>query len=83
MAEYKDEKEYTELPHPDICTTLDKEPVEVTNPYTEVKFTLTPTEVAVFDYLMGANKLGLMEEFFKGKDWFIKNNPEAYYALID
>ena len=80
---YEDTKAYTALPHPDINTTLDKEPVTVTNPYTEVTTVLTPTECAVFDYMMGCYKLGKMKEFYDCKDWFIVNNPEAYYEQID
>ncbi len=79
---YLDKKEYTKLPHPDI-QLLDKEPVEVKNPYTGVVTILTPTEVAVFDYLMGCYGLGMMEEFYKCKDWFIENNVTAYMEQID
>ena len=84
MAEskYKDTKEYTALPDEGI-RILDREPVTVTNPYSGAKTVLTPTEVAVFDWMMGAYKLELFREFYKGKDWFIRNNPKAYYEQID
>ena len=67
------------------------------NPYTEVEVTLNPVEIAVYDCLMGsyhahlaAGQAGQLEvardlydDYYKGKDWFIENNVEAYFKLID
>jgi hypothetical protein len=67
------------------------------NPYSEVKVTLNPVEIAIYDCLMGsyhahllAGDTGNMEtakslydDYYKGKDWFIENNPDAYFKLID
>ena len=69
----------------------------VKNPYSEVEVKLNPVEVAVYDCLMGsyhahlaAGQAGhvdvakdLYDDFYKGKDWFIENNVEAYFQLID
>jgi len=79
---YVDTKEYTKIPFEDI-QILDDEPVEVMNPFSQVKVMLTPTEVAVYDVTMGSYHMGLYKEFYKGRDWFIDNNPEAYFDLID
>lgn len=88
MENYVDDKEYTELPFKVMI--LDKEPVEVTNPYSGESIMLTPTEVGVYDVTMGAYQLGvssndneLIDMFYKGKDWFLDNNVEAYMTLID
>ena len=67
------------------------------NPYSEVEVTLNPVEIAIYDCLMGsyhahllAGDTGNMEtakalynDYYKGKDWFIENNPDAYFKLID
>lgn len=67
------------------------------NPYTEVKVELNPVEIAIFDVLMGCYQMHLMageagdhegakelyNDYYKGKDWFIENNVDAYFDLID
>ena len=74
--------------------TIGEENETATNPYTEVKVTLNPVETAIYDCLMGsyhahlaAGEAGQMKElyddYYKGKDWFIENNVEAYFKLID
>jgi hypothetical protein len=77
----KDTKKYTKIPFKGII--IGEESEVVVNPYTQVKVTLTPTEVAVYDVTMGSYHMGLFKEFYKGKNWFIENNPEAYFDLID
>ena len=62
---------------------FDKEPVVVNNPFSGVGFTLSPEEVAVYDYLKGCEMLGDYTGLRKGIDWFIENNCEAYMALLD
>ena len=79
---YTDNKEYTELPFKGV-QIIDDEPVKVVNPYSGQSIMLTPTEVAMYDVTMGSYAMGLYDEFYKGKEWFIDNNPEAYFTLID
>jgi len=68
----------------------------VANRFTGVKVKLNPVEVAVYDVLMGSYNLHLQvgkddviqarelyNDFVKGKNWFIDNNPQAYFDLID
>ena len=65
------------------CEILDKEPVEVTNPYSGAKFILKPDAAAVYDTIKGAELVGNSEHIRKGIDWFIKNEPDAYMKLLD
>lgn len=62
---------------------MDKEPVEVQNPYSGETCTLTPEEVAVYDYLKGCELIGDYKGLEKGLAWFMKNNAEAYMTLLD
>ena len=62
---------------------LDDEPVEVKNRFTGEPATLTPEQVAVYDYLMGCEIMGDYKGLRKGLDWFIDNAPEAYMTLLD
>jgi len=68
----------------------------ISNQYTGVKVELNPVETAVYDVLMGSYNLHLQvaednieharelyNDFNKGKNWFIENNPQAYFDLID
>lgn len=68
----------------------------IANRFTGVKVKLNPVEVAVYDVLMGSYNLHLQagkddviqarelyNDFIKGKNWFIENNPQAYFDLID
>ena len=78
-------------------STDGEEDQEVINPYSEVKVTLNPVETAIYDCTMGSYHAHLMageagqqviasklyKDFYKGKIWFIENNPEAYFQLID
>jgi len=83
------------IPFPDM-KILEEDEI-ATNPYSEVSITLNPVEIAIYDCLMGSYHAHLLagdtgnmktaqelyKDFNKGKDWFITNNPDAYYALID
>ena len=51
-------EKYPKLPFD--CTVMDKEPVEVANPYSGEKATLTPQAVAVYDTIKGAEMLSLI-----------------------
>jgi len=68
----------------------------VSNRFTGIKVKLNPVEVAVYDVLMGSYNLHLQvgksnieqsrelyNDFNKGKNWFIENNSQAYFDLID
>jgi hypothetical protein len=63
-----------------VCDT---ENVEVKNPFSGATVSLTPEEVAVYDYLRGCEMLGDYKGLRKGLDWFSKKNPVAYMALLD
>lgn len=62
---------------------LDTEPVQVRNPFSGESVTLTPDEVAVYDYLKGCELIGDYKGLRKGLDWFMSNNVEAYMTLLD
>jgi len=45
---------------------------------------LTPDAVAVYDFIMGSERLGsLVEERRTCIDWFIENYPKEYMVLLD
>ena len=52
---------------------MDKEPVEVANPYTGQKVMLEPIAVAVYDCIKGAEYMENAEMMQKGMDWFAKH----------
>ena len=65
------------------CVILDKEPVEVTNPYSGESIILRPDAAAVYDTIKGAE---LIEDYITveaGVEWFIANEPKAYMVLLD
>lgn len=62
---------------------LDTEPVAVENPFSGQSYTLSPEEVAVYDYLKGCELIGDHKGLRRSLDWFMENNPEAYMALLD
>ena len=74
----------------------EKEETPVKNKFSGVTYNLNPIELAIYDTLMGAYQAHLIignsdpkiskemwKNFIKGKEWFIKHNPDAYFALID
>lgn len=61
----------------------DTENVVVKNRFSGEPATLTPEEVAVYDYLMGCEIMGDYKGMRKGLDWFMSNNIEAYMTLLD
>lgn len=65
------------------CMVLDKEPVEVTNPFSGDSCTLTPEAVAVYDCLKGAEMMGDYKTVRKGLEWFRQYFPEEYMVLLD
>jgi hypothetical protein len=62
---------------------LDKEPVEIANPYSGEKVTLQPDAVAVYDYIKGSEALQEYKGVREGLDWFRKHEPDAYMLLLD
>ena len=62
---------------------LDKEPVDVANPYTGEKVTLQPDAVAVYDMIKGSEAMMLYDDVREGLDWFRVNEPDAYMVLVD
>ena len=62
---------------------MDKEPVEVANPYTGQKVMLEPIAVAVYDCIKGAEYMENAEMMQKGMDWFAKHYPNEYMVLLD
>lgn len=61
----------------------DTEPVAVENPFSGESYTLSPEEVAVYDYCKGCELIGDYAGVRKALDWFMDNNAEAYMALLD
>ena len=63
----------------------------ITNPFSGVKCTLSPTQVALYDYIKGAEtcfNLGLVESdvlpiLSMAKDYFYLKWPREYRLLID
>ena len=65
---------------------------EVTNPFSGQSYELTAEELSMYDFIIGANNLmemgivrnnKVLTDLRKGINWFRKNNPEAYYVLLD
>lgn len=61
----------------------DKEPVEVKNPFSGETATLSPEEVAVYDYIKGCELMGDYDGVRRGLDWFMDTNADAYMTLLD
>jgi hypothetical protein len=63
----------------------------VRNPYSGETFELNAEELSMYDFIIGANQLmelGMyapktVDDMRKGLNWFRKNNPDAYYVLLD
>ena len=65
----------------------------VTNPFSGESYELTGVELSLYDFIMGCQMVfdsvpnsmttKRINEFQKALDWFRKNNPEAYYVLLD
>ena len=64
---------------------------EVTNPFSGQSYELTAEELSMYDFIIGANQLaelGMLafknqDDMRRGLTWFRKNNPDAYYVLLD
>lgn len=73
----------TERKLPFQCMIFDKEPVEVTNPFSGESCILQPDAVAVYDCLKGAEMMGDVKTLRAGLEWFRKYFPEEYMVLLD
>lgn len=62
---------------------LDKDSVEVQNPFTGQIAVLDPEEVAVYDLIKGSELFGDYDTVRKGLSWFMNKNAEAYMTLLD
>ena len=62
---------------------MDKEPVEVANPYSGEKVMLEPIAVAVYDCIKGAEMMENADLMQKGIDWFREHYPKEYMVLLD
>jgi hypothetical protein len=65
----------------------------VTNPFSKESYALNALELSIYDFIIGTNYLlensshtvskKIMQDFRKALNWFRKNNPTAYYVLLD
>ena len=70
-----------------------KEGETVTNPFSGESYKLTGVELSLYDFIIGCQMMfdtqpsimtsKRVDEFQKALMWFRKNNPEAYYVLLD
>ena len=70
-----------------------KEGETVTNPFSGESYELTAVELSLYDFIIGCQMVfdsvpnsateKRIKEFQKALMWFRKNNPEAYYVLLD
>ena len=70
-----------------------KEGETVTNPFSGESYELTGVELSLYDFIIGCQMMfdtqpsimtsRRVDEFQKALMWFRKNNPEAYYVLLD
>jgi hypothetical protein len=64
---------------------------KVRNPFSGEEYELTPEELSMYDFVMGSQMIlergmtneKMISDFRKGRDWFRKNNKEAYMVLLD
>ena len=65
----------------------------VTNPFSGESYELTGIELSLYDFIIGCQMMfdtqpsimtsKRIDEFQKALMWFRKNNPDAYYVLLD
>lgn len=56
----------------------------VTNPFSGESFELSPAELSIYDFIMGCQMTGRMQnDMIKALTWFRKANPQAYMVLLD
>lgn len=65
----------------------------VENPFSKEEYELDGLELSIYDFIIGSQLVmetaprsvtpAQIKDFNKALDWFRKNNPEAYMALLD
>ena len=65
----------------------------VTNPFSGQTYELNGLELSIYDFIMGTQFVmekmpksvtkQMVDDFYKGLDWFKDNNIDAYFALLD
>ncbi len=82
VVKYND-KEY-KIPF-DVNLTLDAQDklIEVPNRFSGATASLPWFAVAVYDMIIGAERLEDYATMQKGLSWFSKHFPEEYYTLLD
>jgi hypothetical protein len=82
VVKYND-KEY-KIPF-DVNLTLDPKDklIEVENRFSGATASLPWFAVAVYDMIIGAERLEDYATMQKGLSWFSKHFPEEYYTLLD
>jgi hypothetical protein len=64
---------------------------KVRNPFSGEEYVLNAKELSMYDFIMGAQMIiemgmtndKIITDFRNGRDWFRKNNKEAYMVLLD
>lgn len=65
----------------------------VTNPFSGQTYELNALELSIYDFIMGTQFVmekmpksvtkQMIDDFYKGLDWFKDNNIDAYFVLLD
>jgi hypothetical protein len=65
----------------------------ITNPFSGQSYELNGLELSMYDFIMGTQLVmekmpkavtkQMVDDFYKGLDWFKDNNIDAYFALLD
>ena len=65
----------------------------ITNPFSGTSYELNGLELSIYDFIMGTQFIferapksvtkKMVDDFYKGLDWFKKYNIDAYMALLD
>jgi hypothetical protein len=65
----------------------------ITNPFSGQSYELNGLELSMYDFIMGTQLVmekmpkavtkQMVDDFYKGLDWFKDNNIDAYFVLLD
>jgi hypothetical protein len=65
----------------------------ITNPFSGQTYELNALELSMYDFIMGTQFVmekmpksvtkQMIDDFYKGLDWFKDNNIDAYFVLLD
>jgi hypothetical protein len=74
-------------------TIYEDENVKVTNPFSGESYVLNGLELSMYDFIIGSQIVferrpgdattKQVNEFHKALTWFRRNNPDAYFVLLD